>query len=145
MNHLQAAEKVESVQGFVNDLRAHLAPGGVVFSCPAFLVMFRPVPRSASVEALVNPWMRWDERECDCWFIWLLVGDGRAALDALVPLFGPKKWVAFQTRGLPKFWEFEKLHSQYGKRIVKQQSSNQAAKGITEGIASILGSNGKPV
>lgn len=114
MSWAQAAADVESVGGFRNDLAAHLEHG-IVHACADFLILLRWVPRSAPVEQLVNPWWSWEESECDTWYIWLLAGDGRRALDILVPIYGSKKWVAFQTSGQPKFWKFSKLSNLWAK------------------------------
>ena len=137
MDWVRAAANVESVAGFRNDLAAHLQPGGIVCSTPDFFIMLRPVPRSAPMDELLNPFYRWNAEQCDCWYIWLLAGDGRKALDLLVPMYGAKKWVAFQTRGQPKFWTFQKLHSQYGKRR-RQLTSNQDSATNAEGQQAIV-------
>lgn len=101
LDHVRAAAAVPSVAGFTNDVLAHLEPGGVVLSTPDYFLCARPVPLWAGVDAL-NPWMRWPESECDCWFIWMLSGDVIAAMDALLALRGAKEWVAFQRKGQVK-------------------------------------------
>jgi hypothetical protein len=123
---MEHAEAVESVAGFRNDLRAHLAHG-IVHACPEFIILLRAVPRSAPVEQLVNPWWSWPDAECDTWYIWLLAGNGARALDVLVPIYGVKKWVAFQTSGPPKFWKFNKLSLLWPKVLTTQQQSASSA------------------
>lgn len=128
MTWAEQAAAVDSVAGFRNDLQAHLRTG-IVHSGPDFFIMLRAVRRGALVEQLVNPWWQWDEAEADCWFIWLLAGSGSAALEFLLPRYGPKKWVAFQTKAEPKFLEFTKLKRLWPKvQIIPKRSSSKRSK-----------------
>ena len=126
-NWYEVAAGVASVGGFRNDLAAHVA-GGIVHGGPEFFIMLRWVPSRAPVEQLVNPWWWWDEVDCDTWFIWLLAGDGAKALEMLVPVYGEKKFVAFQTRGHPKFWQFNKLSFLWPKVATTAKQSNSSGK-----------------
>jgi hypothetical protein len=100
---------VKSVAGFTNDLAAHLEPGGIVVSCPEFFLMARPVRRGAHADQLTNPWWRWDAAECDAWMIWLAAGSLVRAVEALVPVFGEREWIGFQTEGPVRFWRMRSL------------------------------------
>lgn len=131
MNWTAVAAAVPSVCGFTNDLAAHLEPGGYVISCPAFFISFRAVPRSAPMEQLLNPWWRWPDEQCDCWFIWLAAGDVCAAAHMIAREFGSKKWVAFQREGPAKFWRFESslqwLKAKAAAQTAKQSISSARA------------------
>lgn len=138
MSPAEKAMAVDSHAGFASDLLAHLAPGGVVVSNDVYFIMARPVRRDASVDALLNPWMRWED--ADAWMVWLAAGDMAQALGVLWPMFGDgKKWLAFQRRDHPQFVRvtlieilIEKL---YGQRQRKQQGSTQFAEGVDGGFA----------
>lgn len=123
MNPFEAAAGVESVAGFTNDLAAHLQAGGLVLSTPEVFIMLRPVRSDALVDHLCNPWFRWPE-PCDAWFVWVLAGDGTAALDLLVPRFGRKKWLAFQTDGPPRFVRLSLVERLWRKARTTPKQSN---------------------
>lgn len=112
------AREVPSVLGFEQDLRAHLHSGHVV-GCAQYVVLFRPVRKNAAAELLLNPW--WSDPAGDTWYLWLMAGDGQAALKDLAPGFPRKKWLAFQT-GIhpPKFIEFHRLFKLWRKAATKQ-------------------------
>lgn len=111
MHHpIHAAASVPSYAGFTNDLAAHLQPGAYVISAPDYFLMFRGIPVDAPMDDILNPWRRWPEDRCDCWFIWLAAGDLLAAVDMMVAQYGAKKWFAFQRGGPPRYWRFNSAY-----------------------------------
>jgi hypothetical protein len=128
VNWSAVAASVPSVAGFTNDLAAHLEPGGIVVSCPEFFIMLRPVLRDAPVEQLTNPWWRWPAEECDSWMVWIAAGDVRRAFDLLLPLYGPRKWLAFQTEGPPRFWRFNSFQAWLKAAATSRQSHSKKSR-----------------
>lgn len=53
---------------FQDDLAAHLI-GGYVFSTPDLFMMGRSVNSRATYEEITDPCYRFDEGECDCWWV----------------------------------------------------------------------------
>lgn len=53
---------------FQDDLAAHLV-GGYVFSTPDLFIMGRSINSSATYEEITDPCYRFEEGECDCWWV----------------------------------------------------------------------------
>ncbi len=61
------------------DVAAHLRHG-VVLSTGRFLVLARPVPRTAEAGAINDPEVPFAGEECDTWYVYAFAGDIREAL-----------------------------------------------------------------
>ena len=106
---LQACEVYERepcARTLAEDMWHHLEHGGYVFSTPRFFIMGRPVFKDWPMEKLLSPWEVAHEHSADCWWIWLAAGHWTEAIP-LIP--SPKKWLAWERRGSPRFWTLNQL------------------------------------
>ena len=83
-----------SVRTFDLDLQLHHRHG-FVFSTPEFFIMGRAVVKSAEPRRIVDPTHLWPKAECDCWHIYLMAGDHRAAW-SIMPW--PLPWFSFERK-----------------------------------------------
>ncbi|EIP99340.1 hypothetical protein OpiT1DRAFT_03854 [Opitutaceae bacterium TAV1] len=99
-------EREPCARPFVADLSFHHA-NGYVFSTPEFFVMGRAVPRYAPRSQIVGLNVFWSTAACDCWHVYLMAGDMRAAL-AMFPY--PLPWVSFERSNRLRFYPFDRLN-----------------------------------
>jgi hypothetical protein len=88
---------------FYEDLFFHLQFGTVI-STPDVFAMARPVWRDWPVENLRAPWRA--DAEGNCWWVWLVAGDMRAAL-AYMP--AGREWIGFERENVPRFRRLDRL------------------------------------
>jgi hypothetical protein len=91
---------------FANDLAEHLKHG-YVLGTPTGLVLGRPVPRDTDPQLIVTPEVSFDTKDCDCWHIWLGVGDWHSILLDHLPYHLP--WMSWERRFILRFHRTEKV------------------------------------
>ena len=97
IDHIAALYRGRPDMSFDDDLAAHFLRGYVI-STPEAFAMGRPVRREWTPEKLADPLHVEPLESADCWFIWALAGDLRAAVRWL-----PREltWFGFSQRGGP--------------------------------------------
>lgn len=90
---------------FHDDLEAHML-NGFVFSRPDYFIMGRPVVRSAAPNLILDPWMRFPSRFCDCWHVYLFAGNIVKAWEIL-PF--PLEWMSFERKNDLRFYRLEDI------------------------------------
>lgn len=98
---------------FAEDLCAHLKHG-YVLGTPTGLVLGRPVPRDASHRLIVTPEASFNPAACDCWHVWLGVGDWQSILLDHLPY--PLPWMSWERRFRLRFHKTEKV-LEYARRV----------------------------
>lgn len=90
-DHARAVyDREPCARSFAEDLDAHLR-NGYVFASPRFFVMGRAVIIERPGHEIVNPWITFNEGECNGWLVYLAAGDLRLALECLpydLPVIG---------------------------------------------------------
>lgn len=69
-------------RSFWDDMTLHLM-SGFVYSTPDFFVMGRPVLSTALPMFVVDPRVKYERHQADCWHVYLMAGDMRKAWDIL--------------------------------------------------------------
>lgn len=120
---------------FADDLTAHLKCG-YVLGTPTGLVLGRPVPRDAVPQLIITPEVSFETKDCDCWHIWLGVGDWHSILLEHLPYHLP--WMSWERRFRLRFHSTDKvlafaekvvLSGVHGKRRI--QRSNRRTEEIS--------------
>jgi len=91
---------------FAGDLAEHLKHG-YVLGTPTGLVLGRPVPRDADPSLIVTAEHAFDPAACDCWHIWLGVGDWHSILQDHLPYHLP--WMSWERRFRLRFHQTQKV------------------------------------
>lgn len=88
------------------DLSAHLQHG-YVLGTPTGLVLGRPVPRNADPALIVTAEHAFDQGICDCWHVWLGVGNWQEILLYHLPYRLP--WMSWERRFRLRFHKLENV------------------------------------
>jgi len=100
-------EAEDSPRSLAVDLLLHITnPAGWVISRPDLLIMARPVPKDAPQEEILDAGRIWKAEECDCWHIYLVVGNASVAFQYL-PFDLP--WISFERKNVMKFYQLTKI------------------------------------
>lgn len=97
------------------DIRRHLVnPDGYVLKTKEVLAMGRPVPLLADIRDILNPYIWFPPKDCNCWHIYLVAGNISRAWDFL-PY--PLEWMSFERSNRLRFYRTERIKSRSNKSL----------------------------
>lgn len=131
MHPLDTARALNDAAGgtsWEQDVAAHLLHGGHFYADGESVLLWRPVSRHWTSEALLNPWQ--SDPEGDAWYIWMGVGNLRPFLAMATSGGWPaKSFIAFHRKGIPRWHRLATLVSRLDEKLKQQRSAQGEQKG----------------